>query len=137
MHRFVPRARKCTLVVALALCLTPWVRSSTAAPPGLGGLGQLAWPGLTEDDFNRMHAAAAKLYESQSVGTVERWRSPESEDSGEVKLIRSFTANGMPCSELDYVIRFQARLISPDHYVVNWCKVGNGEWKIVEIPAPG
>ncbi len=97
---------------------------------------EVAWPGLTRDDSDRMHAAGARLYEGRSIGTVERWRSPESKDAGEVKLVRSFNTHGMPCRTLDYTIRFESVRDKPTHYVINWCKVEGGEWKIVEVPAP-
>jgi hypothetical protein len=96
----------------------------------------LAWPGLTQDDVERMHAAAARLYEGRSIGTVERWRSPESKDAGEVKLVRSFASHGMPCRTIDYTVRFEAKRNGPDHYVIDWCLVAEGSWKIVELP-PG
>ena len=92
----------------------------------------LAWPGLTQDDLDRMHAAAARLYEGKSIGTVERWRSPESKDAGEVKLVRSFEEHGMPCRTLDYTIRYETRRDSPTHYVINWCRIPGDTWKIVE-----
>ena len=94
------------------------------------------WPGLTEDDLARMHAAAARLYEGRSIGTVERWRSPQSKNAGEVKLIRSFDAHGMPCRTIDYTIRFDIMRDSPDHYVMNWCRVSEDTWKIVELAPP-
>ncbi|MBV8459113.1 MAG: hypothetical protein JO122_21170, partial [Acetobacteraceae bacterium] len=87
-------------------------------------------------DFDRMHAAAARLYEGQSTGTVERWRDPDTQDSGEVKLLRSFDANGMPCRTIDYTIHFANQRDRLSHYVVNWCRVREGTWKIVEIPVP-
>ncbi|HEY0182240.1 MAG TPA: hypothetical protein VGC09_05475 [Rhodopila sp.] len=96
----------------------------------------VAWPGLTQDDIDRMHAAASRLYEGRSIGTIERWRSPDSKDAGEVKLIKSFKAHNMPCSRLDYTIRFNVVRDRPDHYVINWCKVPEGDWKIVEVVAP-
>jgi surface antigen len=96
----------------------------------------LAWPGLSQDDVDRMQAAAARLYEGRSIGTVERWRSPDSKDAGEVKLIRSFESHGMPCRTIDYTIRFESRRNSPNHYVLNWCRVEEGSWKLVELPRP-
>jgi surface antigen len=96
----------------------------------------LAWPGLPQDDVDRMHSAAARLYEGRSIGTVERWRNPDSKDAGEVKLIRSFESHGMPCRTIDYTIRFQSRRDSPDHYVLNWCRVEEGSWKLVELARP-
>jgi surface antigen len=96
----------------------------------------LAWPGLSQDDVDRMQAAAARLYEGRSIGTVERWRNPDSKDAGEVKLIRSFESHGMPCRTIDYTVRFESRRNSPDHYVLNWCRVEQGSWKLVELARP-
>ncbi len=96
----------------------------------------IAWPGLPQDDLERMEAAAARLYEGRSIGTIERWRSPDTKNAGEVKLVRSFDANGMPCRTIDYTIRFEVQRDRPNHYVLNWCKVPEGTWKIVELARP-
>lgn len=96
----------------------------------------VAWPGLTQDSLDRMNAAAARLYEGRSIGSVERWRNPDSKDAGEIRLIRKFDSHGMPCRTLDYVIRYEIRRNSPTHYVANWCKVEGDDWKIVELPLP-
>ena len=96
----------------------------------------LAWPGLTQDDVDRMHAAAARLYEGRSIGNVERWRSPSSGDAGEVTLVRSFTAGGMPCRTMDYTVRSAAATTQLGRFVVTWCRIQEGVWKIVEIPPP-
>ena len=93
----------------------------------------LAWPGLTQDDIDRMHAAAARLYDGRSIGTVERWRSPDSKTAGEVKLTHSFDSHGMPCRTIDYTIRFDSARNSPNHYILNWCRVAGDTWKIVEL----
>jgi hypothetical protein len=131
--RFVVFLRKPALRVTVTVLFASTAAVS-AAEPLLGN--DIAWPGLTQDDINRMHAAAARLYEGRSIGTVERWRSPDSKDAGEVKLIQSFNSHGMPCSTIDYVIRFDTERDNPDHYVINWCKVQGGEWKIVELAEP-
>ncbi len=96
----------------------------------------VVWPGLSPDDIARMHAAGARLYEGRSIGTIERWRSPESKNAGEVRLVRSFNEHAMPCRTLSYDIRFEAARDKPSRYVVNWCKVESGERKIVELPPP-
>jgi hypothetical protein len=96
----------------------------------------LAWPGLTHDDVSRMHAAAARLYEGHSIGTIERWRNPDTKTAGEVKLIRSFEAHKMPCRTLDYTIRFEVVRDLPRHYILNWCKLPEDGWKIVELVPP-
>jgi surface antigen len=105
---------------ALAQVLTPH--------PGL------AWPGLSQDDVARMRAATARLYEGRSIGTVERWRNPDTGNAGLVKLLNKFDANGMPCRRIEYKIRVKEKM-QPQQYVMNWCKTASGDWKIVE-PAP-
>ena len=41
------------------------------------------------------------------------------------------------CRELDYVIRFGGDKNSPGHYIINWCKTTDSDWKIVEVPKNG
>ena len=70
-------ARKCLFTIAAGLSVT-----SVAANVSLAQLflpNAVAWPGLTQDSLDRMNAAAARLYEGRSIGTVERWRNPELE----------------------------------------------------------
>jgi hypothetical protein len=124
---------RCVLTVAVGLlpALAAPVSHAQVVPPLSS---DVAWPGLTQDDVDRMGAAAARLYEGRSIGTVERWRSPDSKDAGEVKLTHVFEANGMPCRTLDYIIRFESDRRSPSRYVINWCQVQGGQWKIVELP---
>ncbi|HVZ07625.1 hypothetical protein [Rhodopila sp.] len=93
------------------------------------------FPGLPADDLHRMTAAAARLYEGSSIGTIERWRSPDTRNAGEVKLVNSFESHGMPCRTIDYTIRFNDNRDRPNRYVMTWCKVGS-DWKIVELPVP-
>lgn len=104
------------------------------AQPLMPLMGNVFWPGLSQDDLERMGAAAARLYEGGSIGTVERWRSPDSNNAGEVKLLRSFTSSDMPCRTLQYTVRFAKVGHKLSQYVVNWCKIPSGEWKIVELP---
>jgi surface antigen len=96
----------------------------------------VAWPGLTQGDLDRMHAAAARLYEGVSIGTIERWRHPHSQNAGEIRLVRTFTARDMPCRTLEYTTRFNVDRTRLSHATINWCKVQQGEWKIVELIPP-
>jgi hypothetical protein len=83
MHPIVPSLRRRTLSAAAGILLTLAPHVSLAQPVMSYAL---SWPGLTQDDIERMNAAGARLYEGRSIGTVERWRSPDSKDAGEVKL---------------------------------------------------
>lgn len=118
-------------VSALFLAIAGVGRATAQLPSGV-----LTWPGLPQDDLDRMGAASARLYEGRSIGTVERWRNPDTQDAGEVKLIRDFDTHGMPCRTLDYTIRFNEHRDRPDHYVLTWCRISEGTWKIVEVPGP-
>ncbi|HUC19502.1 MAG TPA: hypothetical protein VMA37_17625 [Acetobacteraceae bacterium] len=126
-----PRNR---LFTALLASLIAGASATAAAQPV--PVPSLAWPGLTESDIARMHAAAARLYEGQSIGTVERWRNPVTDNAGEVMLIRSFDTHGMPCRTIDYTVKFATAENRLDHYTVNWCRVSDGSWKIIELPEP-
>jgi surface antigen len=125
------RRRVSSLIVGLFVLSTPGLAVAQTLINS-----DVAWPGLSHDDIDRMHAAASRLYEGRSIGTIERWRSPDSKNAGEVKLVRSFDAYQMPCRRLDYTIRFDSVRDRPSHYVVNWCKIPEGDWKIVELVAP-
>jgi len=92
--------------------------------------------GLEKDDIDRLGRAAERLYSGRSIGTVERWRSPDTGNSGSVKLLRVFTGKGMPCRTLRYRVRLHDRQgRDPDQFVVNWCRTASGEWKLLD-PAP-
>src|SRR5262249_58969980 len=132
VHQLVALVRGCGLLGAGALAVmragAPGAHAQRL-PSQLPGT-ELVWPGLTPDDVERMYAAAARLYEGRSIGTIERWRSPDSGDAGEVKLTRSFEANGMPCRTLDFTVRVEVKRNSPRHFVSTWCNVPDVGWKI-------
>lgn len=112
--------------VAVSLAGTPaafgqWI-------PPVGSLSSR----LSADDFDRMSAAAARLYQDRSIGTVERWRNPDTRNAGSVKLLRRFEAEGMPCWRMEYLIRLAETKEPPHRYRVNWCKTASGEWKMLE-----
>ena len=120
---------------AAALALAVALASGEAAAQPVP-IPSLAWPGLTPGDLERMQAAAARLYEGRSIGTVERWRNPHSSDAGEVTLVKSFETHGMPCRTIAYAIEFATTRDRLDRYRVNWCRVPDGTWKIVELDEP-
>jgi hypothetical protein len=134
--KFVLFLRRYGVSIATGFLLTLLTQPSLSqrVPSQLPG-GQVVWPGLTPDDVDRMSAAAARLYEGRSIGTVERWRNPDTKDAGEVKLVRIFAANGMPCRTLDYLIRFETATNTPRHFVSTWRKIADDDWKIVELPS--
>ena len=113
------------------------VAVSTAASAQVGlGNPSLGEPPLSQAAIDRMHAAVARLYQDRPVGSVETWSSPETGASGEVKLLRVFNYQNMPCRTIGYNIKTGAGT-GPNDFTVSWCQVPGGAWKIAQVPAPG
>ena len=83
-----------------------------------------------------MHAAVARLYQGRAIGSVETWSSPETGASGEVKLLRVFNYQNMPCRTIGYNIKAGGGS-GPNNFILNWCQVPGGAWKIAQVPTPG
>jgi hypothetical protein len=103
---------------------------AVAAPPPLLGL---TWPGLTRAEIEWMDAASQSLFQTASGGAVAQWQNHDTHHAGVVRLIRSFDAHDMPCGTLDYTIRFEEIVGSPDHCGLNWRKLPGVGWKVVEL----
>lgn len=114
--------------IVVPFAAIPRALTAQSLIPPLGSINDR----LSADDLNRMSAAAARLYQERSIGTVERWRNPDSKNAGSVKLLRRFETKGMPCWRMEYTIRFEETKEHPHQYLVNWCKTTNGEWKLLE-----
>jgi len=124
------RVAVCVLGAAtLGVCMA--ARLPDAEAQTYPSLSLPAWANLTKDDLDRMNMAAARLYQGQSIGTVERWRNPDTNNAGSVRLEGKFEAKGMPCWRLDYSVRTSDTKNHPSRYVINWCKTPVGEWKIL------
>ena len=96
----------------------------------------LEFPGLSEAALHSMHAAATKLFEGRPVGAFDTWTSPDGTASGQAKLLRSFDAYNMPCRTIEDTVSVQGTLstLYPSHYVLTWCRLPAGVWKIVPVP---
>ncbi len=116
------------LLLMLAASIAAAPRSASGQEP-LTPLG-IPWAGLNVDDIARMNAAAARLYGGHAIGTVERWRNPDTQDAGSVILQQHYEAGGMPCLRMEYTIRFQNAKQPPSHYAVSWCKAADDQWKM-------
>ena len=129
--RLAARAEARRFVVALGTMAALPTGALAGAPTAYtSGMG---WLGLSKWDLDRVNNAAALLYQGPPGATVERWSSPVSGKSGEVRLLRSFEFHGMPCRKLDYTV-VSADQTNQAHSVLSWCKVPDGAWKIVEVP---
>ena len=118
-----PRA----LLALLFLCLSLSPASLQAAVNPLRNVRT----GLNSADLRAMNAAAARLYQQDTVsdGATTKWSNPRSGNSGSVTVLQSFTKSDMPCRELRYDIHLHARR-GMRSYTVNWCKTASGVWKL-------
>ena len=127
-------ARRTYLAIAALVGLSAAIPRMALAQPLPLPAPTFIFPGAPPEDVERMHAAAARLYEGRSIGIVEQWHSAETQDAGDVQLIRNFSAKGMPCRTIRYTIRHADDPKRLHQYVVNWCHVSGDTWKIVEVP---
>jgi len=87
--------------------------------------------GLNSADLRAMNAAAAGLYQQDTVsdGATAKWSNPRSGNSGSITVLQNFTKADMPCRKLRYNIHLRARR-GMRSYTVNWCKTASGVWKL-------
>ena len=87
--------------------------------------------GLTSEDFQLMSKAAESIYRAPQVkaGNSASWQNPTTGNSGVVTFERSLRLHALPCRELAYAIN-NKRQGTDQHYTVNWCRTGDGSWKI-------
>jgi surface antigen len=87
--------------------------------------------GLNDADRRAMSAAAARLYQKDTVtnGATDTWSNPQSGNGGSVTVVQSFTKSEMPCRKVRYDVHLRSRR-GMRSYTVNWCKTATGDWKI-------
>ena len=120
-------------VLALLIAAAPAVRAQ------IGDYDPaLTFPGISHLTLEHVHAAAAKLFEGHPVGATEPWSSPDQPLSGQAKLLNVFDSSNMPCRTIEYSLSIQGTMSAkyPGRYVLTWCRVPDGVWKIVEVPPP-
>ena len=75
--------------------------------------------------------ASAPLFDATAASTTREWSDPETGNSGTIRLQRIFTLNGMPCRTFDYTT-WTGRHTNATRVVIDWCKVANNGWKLVD-----
>ena len=64
-----------------------------------------------------------------TAGTTEAWEGAGTGNSGTVSILKVFEKQGLSCLETAYDITV-ARVVDPIRYVIPWCKVDDGSWKM-------
>ena|ERR1700676_1040748 len=120
--------RKALVTAVELLCIVPPAVASQSPLFGLTWLEP-----LTNSDIERMGTATQQVLQQAPGALVAQWQNPASGHAGMIRLLHNFDAHGIPCRTLDYTIRYEEAVDSLDHYIVNWCRLSDGEWKIVEL----
>lgn len=110
-------------VVTLALALTLF---AGAASGQFNPLRQLQ---LTDQDIEMLTAAANRAYETGETGVAESWSNPESGNSGSATIIERFERDGLPCRQVEHVIKI-VRDAVPKRLVLATCRK-DGRWLMV------
>jgi hypothetical protein len=58
-------------------------------------------------------------------GAVSAWSDSKTGHSGEVGLLRSYEKNGMPCGDIEYVLKIP----NTQRYRAAFCRSGDGTWR--------
>ena len=127
------RLRRLLLVPAWLAALPGLLPLPAAAQVLLPPVQSRSWVGLTPQDIDLVHQAETRFFQDQAIGTVERWRNPQSGNAGEVTLARTYESKGAPCHSLSYTLRFAKPSSMPDKYTLDWCQQPDGAWKIVSL----
>jgi hypothetical protein len=83
------------------------------------------------EDLPMVREASAPLFDATAAGTIREWSNPKTGNSGTIKLRRIFALNGMPCRTFDYTT-WTEHHTSETRVVIDWCKVANNGWKLVD-----
>jgi surface antigen len=110
------------LVVALIVSLP--------AGAQLLGLGLESNIELTKRDLAIIHSTVDDQVHGRTVGTSASWTNPESGNYGTITLVKKFVVNGLPCESVGYAVATKRMAVSPEHYMLNSCRLPDGRWRI-------
>ena len=105
--------------------------ASSAAQAQLLGLGFESNITLTQDDLDMIRRTVNQQIHGKPVGTTASWSNANSRNSGNIKLLKKFTARNMRCEEIGYTLMTTAMAVAPEHYELNSCLQPDGTWKIL------
>ena len=115
-------------------------RSNPLIPIGLGvaaGLAVIALQGqglwslgrtlsdLSAADREAMTRARVEVLDKMEPGAASAWNDQKTGHSGEVNLQRVYEKNGMPCGDVEYVLRMPKM----SRYHAAFCRSSDGMWR--------
>jgi surface antigen len=119
------------LIVTAAFLLIPVV--------GLAQFGQVfrSTPTLTDSDIAMVRPLVREGLTGKPVGTVLAWNNPESQNSGTVKLLKTFKSQGRECRRVQYVVKpGRQAAAEAQSYVLTNCRSSDGTWQLDQQARP-
>jgi len=82
---------------------------------------------LSGQDMSFMRGQVIALLERAKIGETRRWTNEKSGNSGTMRLIEAYRAEGRDCRRILHTIKFKG-FKDPRSFVVPYCKDG-GRWR--------
>jgi surface antigen len=96
----------------------------TVQGQGLWSLGR-SLSDLSNADREATKRARLEVLEKMQAGAVSAWSNGSTGHSGEVNLQRVYEKNGMPCGDVEYVLK----LPQASRYKAAFCRGSDGVWR--------
>jgi surface antigen len=120
--------KRALLAAAIGLFAVVQATSAGAAGPWSWMTGSAA-ANFNEEDRALLRDATTELLENGEDGSVAEWSNPDTGAQGSVKLLGSFTKDGMTCRRLEFRNRIGDKSGSAVHSL---CRVEDGTWKFAD-----
>src|SRR5258705_10557895 len=80
---------------------------------------------LSAADLESIVRARSEVLDKMMPGAVSVWKDEKTGHSGEARLLRVYEQNGMPCAEVEHVLKLPA----VSRYVRPFCRASDGIWR--------
>jgi hypothetical protein len=120
----VTRIGNLTRGALVALCVIAFATPSLAGAIG-NGFARGARE-LNALDVALLEQAVRQVLETQKQSESAVWADAESGQSGRATVLRVYEQNGMRCAEIEHVFTTG----NANRYVVPFCRIASGEWRI-------
>ena len=124
---------KTGLALAVGLAAVGAGSAVRAQYPPLTAFGRLFAAG--PEDEATIRQTATPLFEAAAAGASEQWSNPQTRNSGTITLQRIFMQSGMPCRTFAYST-WTEQHTNETRVVVDWCKVPDDGWKLLDPREP-
>jgi surface antigen len=127
----VPNILRLVLVACLSMALTHPASAQLTPFYTIGADGV----SLNDADFTMLVDAANGLLRRPRLanGATASWQNAQSGSHGTISVTKTFHRESMLCHTLSYETVPMATTSQASTTVLNWCKTGDGSWKILTL----